>query len=58
MQKNPHLAKSIADVAWNQFIRVTKSKAEEAGSPGDSGESQEYVSNVLQMWHDRRKDTL
>jgi putative transposase len=32
MQKNPHLAKSIADVAWNQFITVTKSKAEEAGS--------------------------
>ena len=32
MQKNHHLAKSIADVAWNQFISITKSKAEEAGS--------------------------
>jgi putative transposase len=32
MQKNPHLAKSIADVAWNQFITITGSKAEEAGS--------------------------
>ena len=32
MQKNPHLAKSIADVAWNMFITVTKSKAEDAGS--------------------------
>jgi putative transposase len=29
---NPHLAKSIADVAWNMFITVTKSKAEDAGS--------------------------
>ena len=32
MQKNHHLAKSIADVAWNMFISITKSKAEEAGS--------------------------
>jgi putative transposase len=32
MEKNHHLAKSIADVAWNQFIEVTKSKAEDAGS--------------------------
>ncbi len=32
MQKNHHLAKSIADAAWNQFITFTKSKAEEAGS--------------------------
>lgn len=32
MQKNHHLAKSIADVAWNMFITITKSKAEEAGS--------------------------
>jgi len=32
MQKNHGLAKSIADVAWNQFITVTQSKAEEAGS--------------------------
>jgi putative transposase len=32
MQKNPHLAKSIADVAWNLFISITESKAEEAGS--------------------------
>ncbi|MGB4505963.1 MAG: transposase, partial [Candidatus Methanoculleus thermohydrogenotrophicum] len=32
MQKNHHLAKSIADVAWNQFITITESKTEEAGS--------------------------
>ena len=32
MQKNHHLAKSIADVAWNQFVTITKSKAEEAGT--------------------------
>ncbi len=32
MQKNHHLAKSIADVAWNVFITITGSKAEEAGS--------------------------
>lgn len=32
MQKNHHLAKSIADVAWNLFITITESKAEEAGS--------------------------
>jgi putative transposase len=32
MQKNHHLAKSIADVAWNMFIRITESKAEDAGS--------------------------
>ncbi len=32
MQKNHHLAKSIADVSWNMFITITKSKAEEAGS--------------------------
>jgi len=32
MEQNHHLAKSIADVAWNQFITITESKAEEAGS--------------------------
>ena len=32
MQKNHGLAKSIADVAWNQFITITVSKAEDAGS--------------------------
>jgi len=32
MQKNHHLAKSIADVAWNQFVTITRSRAEEAGS--------------------------
>ncbi len=32
MQKNHHLAKSIADVAWNMFITITESKAEDAGS--------------------------
>jgi putative transposase len=50
MQKNHHLAKSIADVAWNQFITITESKAEEAGSrvilvnPGES-----RLSNVLDV---------
>ncbi len=32
MEKNHHLAKSIADVAWTMFISITESKAEEAGS--------------------------
>ena len=32
MQKNHHLAKSIADVAWNMFVSITQNKAEEAGS--------------------------
>ena len=32
MHKNHHLAKSTADVAWNQFITITEDKAEEAGS--------------------------
>ncbi|NVO66923.1 RNA-guided endonuclease InsQ/TnpB family protein [Methanofollis tationis] len=32
MQKNHYLARSIADVAWNMFITITGSKAEEAGS--------------------------
>lgn len=32
MQKNHCLAKSMADVAWNQFITITESKAEDAGS--------------------------
>ncbi|MBP2144806.1 putative transposase [Methanofollis sp. W23] len=32
MEQNHHLAKSIADVAWNQFITITESKAEDAGS--------------------------
>jgi len=32
MQKNHRLAKSIADVAWNQFITIAQSKAEDAGS--------------------------
>jgi len=31
-QKNHHLAKSIADVAWNRFITITENKAKEAGS--------------------------
>jgi putative transposase len=32
MQKNHCLAKSIADVAWSQFVTITQSKAEDAGS--------------------------
>ena len=31
MIKNPHLAKSIADAAWNQLISYTQYKAEGAG---------------------------
>jgi putative transposase len=60
MQKNHCLAKSIADVAWDQFIRVTKSKAEEAGSRVIlvNGEPQKHVADVFPMWHDRRKDAF
>ena len=32
IQKNHHLEKSIADAAWSMFIKITRSKAEEAGS--------------------------
>ena len=32
MQKNHHLAKSIADASWNMFITISQSKAEEVGS--------------------------
>ena len=32
MEKNHYLAKSIADVAWNTFITITRCKAEDAGS--------------------------
>lgn len=31
MVKNPNLAKSIADAAWNQLVQFTMYKAEEAG---------------------------
>jgi len=31
MMQNHHLAKSIADVAWNQFVKALLYKAEEAG---------------------------
>jgi putative transposase len=31
MMQNPHLAKSIADVAWGQFVRITTDKAACAG---------------------------
>jgi putative transposase len=31
MLANPYLAKSIADAAWNQLVRYTLYKAEEAG---------------------------
>jgi len=32
MQKNSHLAKSIADVAWGMMIQTTRNKAVDAGS--------------------------
>ncbi|MDR9817059.1 MAG: hypothetical protein RJR34_09880 [Candidatus Methanoculleus thermohydrogenotrophicum] len=50
MQKNHHLARIIADVAWNQFTTITESKAEEAGSHVilvNHGESR--LSNVPDM---------
>jgi putative transposase len=31
MVKNHHLAKSVSDAGWNQFILILTSKAEEAG---------------------------
>jgi putative transposase len=31
MVRNPHLAKSIADAGWNQFLTILTTKAEEAG---------------------------
>jgi IS605 OrfB family transposase len=68
MEKNHHLAKSIADVAWNLFITITESKAEDAGSrvirvncqEGSFGtfRAQEHISAMLQMWNDCRKDPL
>jgi len=73
MQKNHHLAKSIADVAWNMFITITQSKAEEAGSrvilvnprntsqcDRPSGRALEHreMRVVFRMWDDRRENTL
>ena len=58
MQKNHHLAKSIADVAWNMFITITESKAEDAGSRVILVNPGKHVSDVLQMWDDRRQDAL
>ncbi|HPZ38748.1 MAG: hypothetical protein WBH88_06525 [Candidatus Methanoculleus thermohydrogenotrophicum] len=55
MQKNHHLAKSIADVSWNQFITITESRAEEAGSRVILVN---HVSAMFQMWHDRQKDAF
>jgi putative transposase len=31
MVRNPHLAKSISDAGWNQFLTILTHKAEEAG---------------------------
>jgi len=31
MVRNPHLAKSISDAGWNQFLTILTTKAEEAG---------------------------
>ena len=68
MEKNHHLAKSIADVAWNLFITITESKAEDAGSrvirvncqevSFGTFRAQEHISAMLQMWNDCRKDPL
>ncbi|MDD3622211.1 MAG: hypothetical protein PHQ81_07380 [Methanofollis sp.] len=58
MEKNDHMAKNIADVAWNMFIEITGSKAEEAGSLVGPGEPQKHLSAMFQTRDGRRKDTL
>ena len=58
IQKNHHLEKSIADAAWSMFITITESKAEDAGSRVILVNPGKHVSDVLQMWDDRRQDAL
>jgi hypothetical protein len=49
MVKNHHLAKSISDAEWGQFIMIVVNKAEEAPSNGDQSESIVYVSGLLTL---------
>ena len=57
MQKNKHLAKSIADVAWSLFRHCLKYKAEEAGI-GFKAVKPDYTSQDCSACGHREKKTL
>jgi putative transposase len=61
MMQNSHLAKSIGDVAWSQFITFTKNKAENAGSVVvmvDAKNTTQECSRCGQIVHKELKDRV
>src|SRR5262249_35880523 len=49
MVRNHHLAKSISDAGWGQFIEIVIFKAEEAPENGDRSESVVHVAGLRAM---------